>query len=392
MFYSKKFKTFNQGQIKKILGNSNEIPKPNKILNKYNSIYENPNFDIGVIEKNPTYNWNYSKLILSRNFIPLWYHKYKDNINFTSNDYLIIYNHPNFDITWIEELKIEKPNFYKISGSKNFKEKWIELYPCISWNTNLIKTTPNYSTEWILKYPNLSWMEKFYNFTYTSDKKLKEVSDFRIEMYRSDIKWNYEEILSSKYFDISWIEKLDLSKIQFHNVQKNINFKIEWIYENPQYNWCFIYLSTHKDLDISWILNMPDKNWSLISVVNNPNFDIEWLEIYPELKKCTSFIRMTNPKLQMEWIDKYPDLQWNLAHISKAENLTYQWYLKNPHLKWKNKDLLLNDNFIRSISIHNLKYFFSIIKIQKWWLNNYYSPYTEVGKKRFKRKFEEIFE
>ena len=27
--------------------------------------------------------------------------------------------------------------------------------------------------------------------------------------------------------------KTRFDKIQFHNVQKNINFKIEWIYDNP---------------------------------------------------------------------------------------------------------------------------------------------------------------
>ena len=50
---------------------------------------------------------------------------------------------------------------------------------------------------------------KFYNFSYTSDKKIKKL--ILNCMYRL---WNYEEILSSKYFDF-WIEKLDLSKIQF---------------------------------------------------------------------------------------------------------------------------------------------------------------------------------
>ena len=36
-------------QIRNILGKSNEISKPNKRMKKYNTIYENPKFDIDII-------------------------------------------------------------------------------------------------------------------------------------------------------------------------------------------------------------------------------------------------------------------------------------------------------------------------------------------------------
>ena len=122
MFYSKKFKTFNQEQIRNILGKSNEIYKPNKRMKKYNTIYENPKFDICLLEKNPKYNWNYSKIILSPNFKPSWYHKYKDKINFTTLDYCRIYNHPNFDITWIKELDMKNLIFLRLVVQKISKK------------------------------------------------------------------------------------------------------------------------------------------------------------------------------------------------------------------------------------------------------------------------------
>ena len=41
--------------------------------------------------------------------------------------------------------------------------------------------------------------------------------------------------------------------------------------------------------------------------------------------------------------------------------------------------------------IEEARKYMAIYKIKKWWKEIYYSPYTEVGKRRFKKSFDSLF-
>ena len=230
-------------------------------------------------------------------------------------------------------------------------------------------------------------------------KRMKNNSDFKIEMLINNptLEWNYLEICNSIYFDISWLYYLDISRVDYSIIIKNPNFNISWVIDYPNINWCFHTLSYSPKFDISLLKILQDKPWSYRSIIGNPKFQIEWLNECPELKKKIVILDPSYKIFKLEWLDKYPELKWNLANISKSKELTYQKYLElknnqywNNKIVWNKYDLLINKLFIQTYTLYNLNKFFKIIKIQKWWLQIYYSPYTEIGKRRFKRKFEEL--
>tara|TARA_Y200000002_G_scaffold371937_1_gene369169 strand:- start:88 stop:1620 length:1533 start_codon:yes stop_codon:yes gene_type:complete len=355
-------------------------------------IYKSPNLDITWIDTD--YPWNYDRLILSDNFTPRWYHKFKKlfSSNFIHNYKEYIYTHKNFNINWIKELGLVHPDFKLISSSYNLDESWLKKFPNANWDTNAFKTNKNYSSKWLIKYPNLFWNPYFYQFKYR--KAIIEESDFKIEMFLENplLNWNYYQICKSKYFSIDWIHNLDISKLNFINIIKNSNFEIEWVRQYPYLDWCFLTISTSQKFQISWIEMFPLAQWSYRNIINNDNFKIEWLEVMPKLKDFIACYDMSKKNFEMKWLDIYPDLAWNYAKISKAKDLTYEFVIRNPELKWNKYDLLLNDNFMRSFTLYNLRFFFKCVKIQKWWLDIYYSPITEVGKKRLKRKYDEMLE
>jgi len=365
-------------------------------------IYHNKNFDIKWIIENPELPWNMEMIFASDNFELEWLiHCPKKS--FTQKELYYIYKHKKFDIDWIEKLGIE-PDFKLISTNNNLTENWFLKYPSSNWETNLIKTSKNYKTSWIIEYPFLEWEQYFYSHNYTFDKKLRDISDFKIEMFlkNPNANWNYQEISSSKYFNESWfkIPNLLLKKLDLSILIKNTNFRIEWVKNNPKLNWDFGQLTYSNKFELEWLdiflsnenyNKLVDKNIIYSNIVSNSKFKIEWLEQYPILKEYTYFYRILNPNFQLEWLDEYPELNWNLAHISKTKNLTYEWFLKNPDIKWKYIDLFKNENFIRSMSLYNLKYYMKIVKIQMWWARIYHSPYTEIGKRVQKRKYEELF-
>lgn len=357
-----------------------------------NTFYKNINFDIDWFETGyPSY---YDRFILSDNFVPAWYQQYKKlfSSNFIDNYEEYIYHHKNFDITWIRDLGIVNPDFKLMSSNSNLNESWIEKYPYANWDTNGFKTNPKFSSEWVIKYPNLYWNKYFHQFQYR--KPIIKESDFKIEMFIENpyANWNYDQICKSKYFDISWIKILEITELDFVNIIRNPNFSVEWVRHYPYLDWCFLTISASPKFHISWMKMFPLANWSYRNIVNNNNFRIEWIEVVPKLKEFIPCCNISNPNFEIKWLETYPDLGWNYANISKVKDLTYDWVMKNQELKWNKYDLLLNENFMRSFTLHNLRTFFKYIKIQKWWLDIYYSPRTNVGKKRLKRKYEELFE
>ena len=356
------------------------------------NVYENPNFDIDWVDTN--YPWNYDRLILSNNFIPVWYQKLKKlfSSNFIHNYKDNIYFHKNFDITWIRELGLVNPDFKLMSLSPNLNESWIEKYPHANWDTNALKTNPIFSSEWVVKYPKLYWNSNFHQFRYR--KQIIDDCDFKIEMLPQNptANWNYDQICKSRYFDISWVKILDIQKLNFVNIIRNPNFTIQWVRQYPYLDWCFLTLSTISRFHISWVKMFPLASWSYRNILNNCNFRIEWLEIVPKLKEFIPCYNISNPNFEIKWLNIYPDLNWNIAHISRVKDLTYKWVIQHPQILWNKSDLLLNHNFMRSFTLHNIRTFFKYVKIQKWWLNIYYSPRTRVGKKILKRKYEELLE
>lgn len=347
-------------------------------------VYENPNFDESWLEFELP--WDIDKTVFSDNFqIEFLRGKQLYGLEFRTLMY-----HKNFKIEWLEFIR--EPDFRMLSLNPSLNESWLKKYPNAIWDSSALKLNKNYSCQWIVDYPNIRWLGRFHHWRYC--KKMRKNSDFKIEMFINNpyLEWNYSEICNSIYFHISWLYYLDKNEINFITIIKNPNFRIEWVINYPELNWCFNTLSYSPEFDIKLLKMFPHKEWSYRNIVGNQNFKIEWLEECPKLKKYIIILDPSRNSFKLEWLDKYPELNWNLGNISKNKELTFQKYmeLKNK-IVWNNFDLMINKTFIQTFSLYNLRRFFKIIKIQKWWLDIYYSPRTEVGKRRFKRKFDELF-
>ena len=72
----------------------------------------------------------------------------------------------------------------------------------------------------------------------------------------------------------------------------------------------------------------------------------------------------------MEFIETHPEYNWD-------------WYEVLENEFTKNKELFM---------IEEVRKYMAVYKIKKWWKEIYYSPHTEIGKRRLKKSYNDLFE
>ena len=175
-------------------------------------------------------------------------------------------------------------------------------------------------------------------------------------------------------------------------ISRNPNLTMEFIEGNPEYNWDWYGVSYNPNLTMEFIEAHPEYNWNCNGVSYNPNVTMEFIEAHPEYN--WNWCRVSrNPNLTMELIEAHPEYPWNWRGVSKNPNLTMDFIEVHPEYVWhwrevqKNKFTKSKDLFM----IEEAKKYMAVYKIKKWWKGIYYSPNTEVGKRRLEKSYNDLF-
>ena len=96
----------------------------------------------------------------------------------------------------------------------------------------------------------------------------------------------------------------------------------------------------------------------------------------------------------MKFIESHPEYNWEWSRVSSNPNVTMEFIETHPEYPW-NWQAVLENKFTKNkklFMIEEARKYMAIYKIKKWWKQIYYSPNTEVGKRRLIKSYDALFE
>ena len=157
-------------------------------------------------------------------------------------------------------------------------------------------------------------------------------------------------------------------------------------------NWDWYEVSQHPNVTIQFIENNPDYNWVWSGVSKNPNVTMEFIKDHPEYPWDWKWVSY-NTNITMEFIEAHPEYDWDWSEISCNPNLTMDFIEAHPEYPW-NWDWVSKNKFNKNkelCMIEEARKYMAVYKIKKWWKKIYYSPNTEVGKRRLDKNYDDLF-
>ena len=296
--------------------------------------------------------------------------------------------------------------------SLRFDIKLIEQNLDLPWDFVNMSYRTDLNIDVIIKNKHLNWSWFFlcyYNTIITLD----------IVMENLDLDWDISEITSCFLKDMSVLEKYPDFPWKLNLIVKRPEFGAKLIKKYPNYDW-------------NWKIITEADFFGIDFVLENPDFDYDWPSV------CWS------PGIFMKDIINNPQLNWDWNAVSCNPNLDYQFVIDNQNFPWDwdfvsrtcgieildkgslyckmklveveylydegvNLDLFLSNpndskwNY-RYICSHPLEYdreklieirareYMAAYKIKMFWKKIYYSPQTEIGKRRLERDYQKMFE
>ena len=100
-----------------------------------------------------------------------------------------------------------------------------------------------------------------------------------------------------------------------------------------------------------------------------------------------------HPNVTIEFITAHPEYPWNWNGVSYNPNLTMEFIEAHPEYPWDWNEIV-NNNFTKNRELfmeEEARKYMAVYKIKQWWVNIYYSPDTEIGKKRLEKSYDVLF-
>ena len=206
-------------------------------------------------------------------------------------------------------------------------------------------------------------------------QRLSYAFDLNIEWIKKykDMKWDYVMIGSHNNFKIDWVyENPELPWNWNEGISDNFNLELSWIENNLDKDWNFSLVS--KKCELSWIKKYPDWNWDWKEISVNQNFGEVLIDEFKDKDLYWNYVTR-NKNFKLSWIDKCPDKEWYWSRIYKFHNIDLNFikkYKKNRYLV----DLTTNNN----LNLEWLEYLED--KLDHWY---YFSKHPNLNIKWLER-------
>jgi hypothetical protein len=194
------------------------VDPENNIYSYLSELTYNPNITIGIIEKYPFINWNWS--IISHNIKKLTKQQYVKYIN--KWNYTLLSTHINFNI--YDEYHYHNWNYYKLSENKNLDIYIVLNHLDKNWNWSKISSNKNILIKHIIKYPELNW--DWSNISLNPNITIQFIKE------NLDKDWNTFNVSSNPNITMDDIEKNNMINWNYEGICINPNLTIDFIRKN----------------------------------------------------------------------------------------------------------------------------------------------------------------
>ena len=211
------------------------------------------------------------------------------------------------------------------------------------------------------KYPNLPWD---YNELLRKPKLGKEM--FR--KYRKK-KWHIPTLINCKWFNIKMIYKIKRSEVCWDSLSCCKNIKMSIVRQHLDLPWDWKWLSLNENIDVQMVLDFPDKPWDWSELSRKLGIDL-YRKGTPEIREKINYGNLLESVIIT--FDDYQEI--------KDRPINYNYLIL--HTFDEDRDKLIETEARKHMAIY---------KIKKAWKKCYYSPQTEIGRRRLNRDYNNLF-
>jgi hypothetical protein len=159
-----------------------------------------------------------------------------------------------------------------------------------------------------------------------------------------DKKWNYDILMMNKSFtweDINYIKSLTLTTYEIiidTYISFNPNITLDIVFDNPQFNWEYNFIIQNKNIKLDdikkYLPKLEKKNNFLIDFLSlNENVTWEYVVQNPQIKWSYDFLT-SNKNITLNIIKANPDKNWNFNYLSRNLSITWNDIVSNPEINW----------------------------------------------------------
>jgi hypothetical protein len=270
--------------------------------------------------------------------------------------------------------------------------------PDIPWDYSAFIRRPDFSIDLVKTYPSVPW--SWWNL-------LNSFGNDVIKIIREnpELLWNWSNILN----DIPAVEhiwenivplipaNILINPVKPSRHLRNIPWKV--IEKYPNIPWDFTEVSYNDQVSAEVVDRFPDKpwDWNILTKRFGKNYKL----IARHADKPWDWQRISgNRDLNWYLVFAFPDKPWAKKVLSCRLDISLRHVSLHPQV-WNfrklTKNPLITPEFVQTYWKLPWRGRYSDIRrsvaakiIQKWWLRLYYNPYTNVGKRRLLREFEEL--
>lgn len=290
-----------------------------------------------------------------------------DNLFFFECDWGIITLRE--DISIEDILKSDIPFFCNVSISMR---KDVTLSLVLSspskFNFYHLSSNPAINARDIFSHPELEWVFE--------EVMLNPTLTLSIVMENPQISWDWKRLACNPNFDIETLPYLPETIALSRKIPKEMFhlFKVEYLSLNPRIGWEDILNSS-----IEW-------NWNSLSMRDDINEEL--IENNPE-RKWNGVHLSRNKNISLTFALRHPEINWDFSVFSSNEGLCFSDVSENPHLDWNLNQILCNPfrGERRKNKFEELKKRIASNLIKRWWLHNFWNPYSKIGEKRIIRSW-----
>jgi hypothetical protein len=323
-------------------------------------------------------------------------HHYPSNLRIRLNSTFLT-NKWNENTDIIENIRtnLDKYNWYWYETTVN---KFLDIQSIlknqdIPWDYSGIVKRPDFELSFVIEYPTAPWC-------WTTLFCYYDLSVLELFKKYPDKTWNWDDVMRGMHVlldkDRKWKHLLHLlpdalfsSRALIEKIPLTIVAK--YIYKP----WNFKTLSTKMYDNHELVIKYPDMDWDwqLLSFMKfDANFIIE------HHTKPWDWMRMTNfGNVPWKAVLILPNKPWNKKTLSLSSSLKPIYVVVCPNVfKFKAlaRNPIITDSFVKRYwklpwrnKYNHTRRTVAASIIQKWWLDLYYNPYTNVGKRRLMREF-----
>lgn len=283
--------------------------------------------------------------MFNNNFVKFVYNDIKFGFNNGNNEhYNTIFSNPNINIGFVKKLH------YKM----NLKVKWsllsknpgitlhdIETNLDLPWEWKYVSSNPNLTIDFIKKHIDNPW--DWYNISTNHNIQINDVEN------NLDLPWRFRFLSSNPSLTIDFVKK-HINDIWFWElISQNPNITLQDIENNLNLPWRWLYIKHTSNKIIQYLqqnrnkINIPD-NVVMYDMQTKVNYKI-LLALYKEnfLKTAVGKTFQYVP-FSLDFIKDHLDWDWDWHSLSHSEHIKQCDIENNMHLPWVWDFVLYNPN------------------------------------------------